>query len=196
MSKVKYGLKNGHYAIVTETTDSTTGEVTSSYGTVKALPGLVSISLDAQGEDADFYADDGVYYTVANNRGYSGDLEIALIPDDIEVDVLGQTKDSNDVIVETNEDVKKYIALMFEFTEDNKGSRRFLFYRCSLSRPAASGQTKGESVEVQTETLTITATPRPDDGKIKARVGKDSDAYAGWYTNVYTGPSQSNDDDE
>ena len=66
MPKVKYGLKNVHYAIVTETTDST-GAVTSSYGTVKAWPGAVNISLDAQGDDTPFYADDGTYYMAAEN---------------------------------------------------------------------------------------------------------------------------------
>lgn len=188
MAKIKYGLKNVHYSVVTETTDSTTGEVTSAYGTVKAWPGAVNISLAPQGEDTPFYADDSVYYTVVNNMGYQGDLEVALIPEDIQTDVLGQTKDSNDVVVETDKDVKKYIALLFEFTEDT-GARRNLFYRCSLTRPSVAGQTKGENIEVQTETVTITATPRPDDGKVKAQVGKDSDAYATWYTTVYEGPA-------
>lgn len=190
MSKVKYGLKNVHYAVVTETTDGVTGEVTSTYGTVKALPGAVSLTMDPQGEDSPFYADDSVYYTVVNNAGYSGNIEIALIPEDIQVEVLGQTKDSNDVVVESNNDAKKYIALMGEFTED-EGARRFLFYRCTLARPSVSGSTKGENIEVQTETVTITATPRPDDGKIKALVGKSSDAYATWYSAVYEGSSSS-----
>lgn len=190
MPKIKYGLKNVHYSIVTETTDSLTGEVTSSYGTVKAWPGAVNLSLDPQGEDSPFYADDGVYYTVSNNAGYSGTLESALIPEDIQTSALGQTKDSNDVIVETDNDTKKYVALMGEFTMD-EDARRFLFYRCSLARPSVAGSTKGESIEVQTESISITATPRPDDGKIKAQAGQDSDAYSGWYSAVYTGETPS-----
>lgn len=185
MAKVKYGLKNVHYAIVTETTDST-GAVTSSYGTVKAWPGAVNISLDAQGDDSPFYADDGVYYTVGNNNGYSGTFESALIPEDVYTSVFGQTKDVNGVISEKATDVKKYIALMFEFTMD-ASARRFLFYRCNLTRPSVASQTKGESVEVTTETVNITITPRPDDQKVKDRVDQGDAAYAGWYSAVYNG---------
>lgn len=185
MPKVKYGLKNVHYAIVTETTDST-GAVTSSYGTVKAWPGAVNITLDAQGDDVPFYADDGTYYMVGNNNGYSGTFESALVPEDVYTSVLGQTKDVNGVVSEKSTDVKKYIALMFEFTMDTSG-RRFLFYRCSLTRPSVGSQTKGESIEVTTETVNLIVTPRPDDQKIKDYVDKGSAAYAGWYSAVYVG---------
>lgn len=184
--KIKYGLKNVHYAIVTETTDASTGAVTSTYGQTKAWPGAVSLSLEPSGEDSPFYADDSVYVMLSNNTGYSGDFESALIPEDVETEVMGQTKDASDVVVETDKDIKKYIALMFEFTGD-ADARRFLFYRCSLSRHAVSSQTKGESVDPQTDTTTITSTPRPDDGRIKAYTDKNSAAYSGWYEAVYEG---------
>ena len=47
-NKVKYGLKNVHYALVTETvaTDGT-GAITSSYGSLKALAGAVSLSMSS-----------------------------------------------------------------------------------------------------------------------------------------------------
>ena len=38
------------------------------------MPGSVSISLDANGEPENFYADGGVYYVINNNCGYDGDL--------------------------------------------------------------------------------------------------------------------------
>lgn len=195
MPKIKYGLKNVHYAIVTETTDSTTGVVASSYGTVKAWPGAVNLSLEAQGENTPFYADDSIYYMLNSNTGYSGDFESALIPEDVEVAVMGQTKDANDVITETDSDVQKYIALMFEFKMDQSG-RRYLFYRNSLSRHAIASSTKGESIEPQTDTITITASPRPDDGKIKAYTDKDSAAYSGWYSAVYEGTTPDTDPED
>jgi phi13 family phage major tail protein len=49
------------------------------YGSSKHLPGAVSLSIDANGEAENFYADNGVYYVINNNAGYTGDLEIALI---------------------------------------------------------------------------------------------------------------------
>ena len=185
MGKVKFGLKNVHYAVVTETADNSTGEITSSYGTVKEWPGAVSISLDPAGDDVTFYADDGVYYTAGVNNGYTGTFESAMIPEDVYTAVFGDTKDTNDVIVESNNSTRHYIALMFEFKEDNSG-RRNVYYRCSLSRPTVASSTTGDTVDVQTDTVNLTVTPRPDDGKVKAFVEKSEDTtYTNWYQSVY-----------
>ena len=59
-NKVKYNLKNTHYAMLNVSED---GEV--SYGTPVPMPGSVSISLDANGEPENFYADGTAYYVEA-----------------------------------------------------------------------------------------------------------------------------------
>lgn len=184
-NKVKYGLKNVHAAILTESVVD--GVTTFSYGTPKPIPGAVSISLEAQGETSPFYADDIVYFRTNANNGYSGDLEIALIPDWFREDILKETEDENGVLVEQSdlgESVK--FALLFEFTGDAKGIRHAL-YNCSASRPSLESQTKQENIEPGTEKLTITADPRSD-GLVKARTGEatTTTAYSGWYTSVYT----------
>ena len=184
-NKVKYGLKNVHAAILTETT--TDGVTSYSYGTPKPVPGAVSISLEAQGETSPFYADDIVYFRTNANNGYSGDLEIALIPDWFREDILKEAEDVNGVLVEQSnigESVK--FALLFEFTGDAKGIRHAL-YNCSASRPSLESQTKEENIEPGTEKLTITADPRGD-GLVKSRTGDSTTAtvYNGWYTSVYT----------
>lgn len=186
MSKIKYGLRNVHYSIVTETTVN--GVTSSSYSAVKAWPGAVNISLSAEGSDDPFYADDSVYAMLSSNNGYSGDFESALIPEDVKIAALGMTKDANGVISENKDNVKKYIALMFEFQLDDSG-RRYLFYRCMLSRPSVEGSTKADSVEAKTDTITITVSPRPDDGKVQDSVDKGSAAYTNWYNAVYSGGS-------
>lgn len=188
-NKIKFGLKNVHYAVATETYADATGWTTS-YGTVKAWTGAVSISLDAQGDNTKFYADDGVYALLGVNQGYEGDFESALIPEEVETSILNRTLDATDkVIIESADDANTvtYFALMFEFTGDNSG-KRYVFYRCSLTRPTIAGQTKGDSVDVQTESVTITATPRLDaDHYVMAHTGDTTtDAvYNSWYSEVY-----------
>ena len=179
-NKIKYNLKNVYAAILTRTGNSY------SYGTPQAIPGAVSMSLDAEGDSTPFYADGIVYFRTVANNGYSGDLELALIPEWFREDVLNETKDNNNVFIETS-DLKDtvYFALLFEFDGDQKAIRHVL-YNCSASRPSIASQTKESSIEPGTETLSLTADPR-DDGLVKARTGDDttSSVYTGWYSSVY-----------
>ena len=72
------------------------------YATPQAIPGAVSISLDAEGDSSPFYADGIVYFRSTANNGYSGDLEIALIPEWFRTDILKETLDKNGVLVESS----------------------------------------------------------------------------------------------
>ena len=92
-NRVKFGLRNCHYAKATLGED---GKVT--FGTPVAMPGAVSLSLDAEGDNDPFYADDTVYYMVSNNNGYSGDLEIALIPESFLTDILKEGKTAEEML--------------------------------------------------------------------------------------------------
>jgi len=179
-NKVKYNLKNAHYALLTY--DTLGAPV---FGTPVAMPGSVSLSLEANGEPENFYADGIAYYVINNNMGYEGDLELALIPESFRTDVLKETLDANGVLIENSEAEIAAFALLFEFDGDQKHIRHVL-YNCSASRPGIEGKTNEDSKEVQTETLTIKATPLPD-GKVKAKTGNTTNttAYNGWYSAVY-----------
>ena len=67
-NKVKFGLKNCHYAKAAFDED---GNVT--YEKPIRMPGAVSLSMDPEGENENCYADDIVYYVINNNSGYSGE---------------------------------------------------------------------------------------------------------------------------
>ena len=192
-NKVKFNLKNVHYALLML---SALGVPT--YGTPVPVPGAVSISLDANGEPENFYADGVVYYVINNNMGYDGDLELAMIPESFRTDVLKENLDSNGVLVENSDSNLAAFALLFEFDGDQKHIRHVL-YNCAASRPGIEGKTNEDSKEVQTETLTIKASPLAD-GTVKAKTGDTTDAtiYENWYSEVYMPSTESGatDDDE
>lgn len=180
-NKVKYNLKNVHAAKLTKTED---GGYT--YETPKAIPGAVSISLDAEGDSSPFYADGIVYFRSTANNGYSGDLEIALIPEWFRTEILKEALDKNGVLVEsaTVTEMEKF-ALLFEFDGDVRCIRHVL-YNCSASRPSIESETKEDAIEPGTEKLSLTADPR-EDGLVKSRTGDATDetTYSNWYKNVY-----------
>ena len=186
-NKVKYGLKNVHAALVTFDDN---GYPT--FGTPKRIPGAVNLSLDKEGDPTKFYADDSDYYDVNNNNGYSGDLEIAMIPEWFRTDILGDIKDSNGVLVENADAATVYFALLFEFTGDANAIRHVM-YKCSVTRPKIEGQTKEDSVEVKTDTLTLSSVPcklsiSGNDvmvPKSKTDENTTDATYNNWYSAVY-----------
>ena len=132
-NKVKFGLTNVHYAKIKDwVTDASGANLTPVYVDPVRLPGAVSISIDANGENENFYADDIVYYVISNNSGYEGDLEIALIPTDFSTDILGEILDSNGVLVERNDDEVSQFALLFESPEI---SERFAMFSIAVPPP-------------------------------------------------------------
>ena len=180
-NKVKYNLKNVHAAKLTKGDD---GNFT--YDTPQAIPGAVSISLEAEGDSSPFYADGIVYFRSTANNGYSGDLEIALIPEWFRTEILQEVKDNNGVLVEHSDVTESvYFALLFEFDGDIKAIRHVL-YNCTASRPSIESETKEETIEPCTETLSLTADPR-EDGLVKSRTGDDTSdsVYRNWYQAVY-----------
>ena len=179
-NKVKFGLKNCHYALTTIAEDGTI-----TYGTPASLPGSVSLSLDAEGENDPFYADDSVYYMISNNNGYSGDLELALVPEEFLKDILKEIEDANGVLVENKDVEPEHFALLFEFTGDQRKIRHCLYY-CSATRPSMEGDTKEDKTSVKTEKLSLTVSPLPS-GVVKVKTGTNTTEaiYNDWYKAVY-----------
>ena len=179
-NKVKFNLKNAHYALLSIAEDGTV-----SYAVPTPMPGSVSISLDANGEPENFYADGVAYYVINNNMGYDGDLELAMIPESFRTEVLKEELDAKGVLIENADVELASFALLFEFDGDAKAIRHVL-YNCSASRPSIESKTKEDTIEPDTETLSLTADPRSD-GLVKSRTGDTTDkaTYDGWYQTVY-----------
>ena len=182
-NKVKFGLKNVYYSVVTETV--TTSGISYSYATPVRIPGAVNLSLDIEGSDNPFYADNIVYYKTIANNGYSGDLEIALIPDSFRTAVLNETLKQNGIYAEYSDKYPKAFALAFQIDGDDKNTC-YWFYNCMASRPAVNAATVEDTIEPSTDTLSISMMPRAKDSlvRIKSSDTTPDTTINSWFSSV------------
>lgn len=181
MNKVLYGIEQCHIAKITEENGSIT------YGAPFAVPGVVGLSFDPEGEETPFYADNVKYFIASSNQGYSGDLELAMTPEKFLIDILGRTKDTNGAIFEKADDKNARFALMFQGQGDKTG-RRWVFFDCTATRPSKENNTKEQDIEVGTETMSITMSPRSTDKVVMAYIeptDTNKDVYDNFFTKVY-----------
>ncbi|MCF8012682.1 MAG: phage tail protein [Clostridiales bacterium] len=143
----------------TAVTDGTTG-----YGAPQKIPGAVGFSTSPEGEETEFFADNTKYFTYTTNNGYTGDVEMADIPDDILAEILGMTIDNDGMLVESADDKPKEFALLFQVQGDQK-NRRMVYYRCKAARPSEENSTNESSVSPVTDTLSLTMLPTDDADK-------------------------------
>lgn len=178
--RVKFGLKNVHYAPITEDEDG--GLV---FGTPVAIPGAVSLTMDTQGDETEFEADDSLYYVSYAYTGKKGTLEMAKIPDQFRKDILREIENpTNHVLFEDASAEPVPFALLFE-VGGNARPERFVWYYSTVSRPSENASTTGKTKTPQTESMSLSAIPLSS-GIVRARTTDKTpdDVYNGWFKSV------------
>lgn len=144
------------------------------WGTPVAIPGAVNLAMNPEGGEMAFYADNRKYYSRFTNNGYSGTLEMALVPQDILAEMLGWEVDDKGMLVEVADGQPKEFALLGQVLGDER-NRRFVYYHCIASRPADNAATITDTATPATETLNITILPIDHNGKkiVKSVIERD-----------------------
>lgn len=184
MSKVRFGLKNVHYAVLSETESG--GVISYSWGTPVAVPGAVSLALDESGDVNNFYADNMVYFSSKGATSYSGDLEVARVPDQMLKDVFGYVEDATSkVLVKSAQKTPVHFALLYQIDGDVENDL-YVMYNCTATAPNAGSATTTETTDPQTQTMGITAVPLSDDS-VFARTTAETTAAVrnAWFDSVW-----------
>lgn len=184
-NKITFGLDRVHIAFYDDTTppDNPVWEKPIHIrGAVRWTPSTV-------GDSTPFYADNTTYYVVTSNNGYTGELEMALLPDEIKARINGWIIDDNGALVEVSDGKPEKFALLGQVQGD-KRNRRFVYYDCSASRTAKEEATKGESVEPTTEVMNVNVSPIVIDDRqvVKTDLEQSSTntaAFNGFFDEVY-----------
>lgn len=191
--KVKFGLKNVNVFPLTETTNPETQAITMTYERRIPVPGAVNLTLDVdETEPEKFFADDGVYYVPAGaSSGYTGNLEVAVIPDEVKLALMPFIKDAANVIVELAEAITKQFGMTFEIATDEK-ARRLVYYKCQFGRPSLTAATNTDTKTPQTDTAPLTVLPTSQlfnlGGEDKSVISgystadTDTEVYNAWHT--------------
>lgn len=186
-NKVQFNLKNVHYAVLKIAED---GSI--SWGIPVAVPGAVTLTLDPQGSVEPFYADGVVYYQSVANNGYSGDLEVARIHDQMLQDIWKFEVDSNNVIIEDANQEPNAFALLYQIDGDANDDY-YCLYNCTGTRPGIGGTTNTETKTPQTKSSTISAVPLSN-GRVMARTTSATEKTVrdGWFKSVYQKAEEAN----
>lgn len=181
-NKVYFGLS--HCAVAFQKGD---GE----FDTPIEIPGAVELTVEPEGEQSVFYADNVAYYTVNSNAGYTGELTMAAFPDEVIAKMLGWLIDEHGALVEDVDGVPTPFALLYE-VEGDKKKRRAVLYNVTASRPSEDNSTVEDTAEVTTQVMPFTATVATVGGIRAARARielneekSNQEQYDGWYTKVY-----------
>lgn len=181
-NKVKFGLSNVHYAKITYASDGTL-----SYGSSVAINGSVSLNLDQSGDSTNFFADNINYFSTFSNQGYTGTLEVAMLPESFLTDILGEVADTNGALYEDASVTPSEFALGFQVQGDDK-NRKMWLYRCTCARPSLTADTKTETIEPNTDTLDLTVMPRLSDSRVKigmTETATNTAEFASFFSDVY-----------
>ena len=177
-NKVKFGLEKVYIAF----------KSANGYETTQPIPGAVNLTMNPEGGETAFYADNRKYYSRYTNNGYSGTLELALVPQDILAEMLGWEIDDNGMLVEVADGQPKEFALLGQVLGDER-NRRFVYYNCIASRPADNAATTTDTATPSTETLNITILPIDHNGRkiVKSVIERDTTnatIFDGWFREV------------
>lgn len=182
-NKVKFGLKNVHYALINEEVD-TSGNVKITFEKPKRIPYAVSLTSNPQGDKVLVHADDVTIYSEEINNGYEGTLVITTHHDNVAIDIFGNEKDeATGMLFESREDKTKAIALLYEFSGD-ANKIRYVDYNVMLGRPTHSSETNAEGKTFTNSEYPITASAAIDTGIVRGKAVEGDAAYETFFDEV------------
>lgn len=160
---------------------------------IKTAPGVIEIGLTAQVTNENLAADDVPLYEVFNSLdGFDVTVNMASLGSDGKAYLLGNTVDTNGVLIEASDDDAPYVAMGFKTARSDGSDDYIWLYKGKFAVSDETFHTKEQgTVNWQTPSLTGTFMPRISDKKIRATVNSEEESAASilatFFDSVYAG---------
>ena len=172
-----------------------TASVAPTYGEVTKAPGVMSININTNGSLETLFADDGPMESAAT----LGKIEVEIQKNELttqnKADLLGHEIDTNGALVYGDSDVPPYVAIGFRTLKSNGKYRHVWLYKGKFTEPEDNNETKGDSINFQSDTISGQFTKLSFPYKINGKsvrpwkyeldadnTGASSEVIATWFT--------------
>lgn len=147
MSGVQVGLRDLHYAILTQ--DDVNGV---SYDTPVKVSGFINAQINPTTNSETLYADDGPAEVATSLGEITVELQVKDLPLEVQADLLGHQV-SNGMLVKSSSDQAPYVAIGFRSLKSNGKYRYVWLYKGKFTTPEHEYQTKEDQPTFQTPTI-------------------------------------------
>ena len=147
---------------------------------IHSLPGVIEVALTAQVTDENLAADDVPLYEVLTSLdGFDLSMTVASVGSDGRALLLGNTIDTNGVLIEAADDLAPYVAVGFKTARSDGSDDYIWLYKGKFAQGDSTFRTKERGqVNWQTPVLTGTFMPRVSDKRIRCIVNDQDTAAA------------------
>ena len=146
----RIGCDNLVYALMT-TED--TADAAPVYSDVKKAPGVMHVNINPNGSQETLFADDGPMETASTLGKIDVEIQKNELTTENKADLLGHEIDSNGAVVYGDSDVPPWVAIGFRTLKSNGKYRYVWLYKGKFSEPEDQNETKGDSINFQSDTI-------------------------------------------
>lgn len=146
----RIGCSDLHYAQMTTEETIAADPI---YAAPTAAPGVMSLNINPNGTLDSLFADDGPMETASTLGKIEVEIKKNQLTSQNKADLLGHNLDSNGALVYGDTDVPPWMAIGFKSLKSNGNYRYTWLYKGKFSEPEDNSETKGDSINFQTDTI-------------------------------------------
>lgn len=176
-NKVEFGISQLHIGTYEVGNDGTV-----TLGTPFHQIGAVSLSVDAESDSNDFYADNVKFWSGFSDNGFSGSMEVAKFDTLFKTQFLSYITLDDGGIAQVKGSTNPNVYVAFQ-TEGDVESRRVIMYNCQLGAISREYTTIEDTKEPVTESIDITVTGDNATGLTMVSYKPEDSGYATLFTN-------------